>query len=303
MLCVGSKLIVALLIVCATDPPLRELDFLVEEPLPAKGTQQRERIELGKKLFFNPTLSSSGKMSCATCHVMNLELAGATRNPRDAKVDASLAPNNSPSIFNASFSFRQRWKGDGGDLEHVIDVPVVHLMYPPGKNADDIWRDIESKTKLSRTEIRGALAAYMRELKPYNSRFDMLKGQFPAGSLEEQGYARFREYGCVSCHQGIGVGGNMVAPLGAMLVDGETPTFDTYGLIEPGKIVRYKVPSLRNVGRTSPYFHNGAVQDLGDAVRFMGNAQLGRELSKSDVDAIVAFLRTLDGAPHAELLE
>lgn len=335
-------LVLILATVLALVASARAVDWTKEPlvPLPEPPELDADQVKLGQRLFFDLRLSKGGKLSCASCHLMTSDGAGVSPNhlPKDTAVDGHPAPMNSPSIFNAAYNFKQQWHADGGTLREVITKPLTNLMnYPPPfpsppwpaltrSAADqiaaehDTWRDVIERVgadpiyvqafaklygNVTRAGIEDALATYMTALAPRGSAFDKyLRNGGDIGPDAEAGYGLFKSYGCVSCHQGRGVGGNMVAEFSIMLNDDEA---NRELLIQKDKEghrgrPRYKVPSLRNVARTAPYFHDGSVDKLGDAIRIMGRSQLGRTIRDADVAKIQAFLATLNAAPPASLL-
>ena len=150
--------------------------------------------------------------------------------------------------------------------------------------------------------IRDAIVEYQRSLTTPGSRFDrFLLGELELTDAEAAGYELFKSVGCASCHQGINIGGNLFQRFGVMhdAFDGREPTEQDYGRMlvtgDPDDAFVFRVPSLRNIEITAPYFHNGSAQTLHDAVRHMGRVQLGYMLTPDEVDAIVAFLKSLTG--------
>ncbi len=289
-------------------------------------------VELGRRLFVDPDLSAPRQLhqpSCATCHP--LESGGTTREARTQLGSNGKRPAyNTPTIFNAPSHYRQRWGGDFETIEGVIKAPLkgptlmgnsderdaanrVLPVYGADLASAGLSRDIEG--------IKQALAAYIRWLEPRDAPFDrsLRPGGAPLDERASQGRATFESLGCVGCHQGRGVGGNLQQRLGIMVddayadrgfCDGDRDRvcrFDDAcgaegrcvdrGKTQPSEAEQgpFRVPSLRNVAKTAPYFHDGSVADLDDAVRVMGRLQLGRELDQADVDRLVAFLESLSG--------
>ena len=222
---------------------------------------------------------------------------------------------NAPTVFNAASNFKQFWDGRAETLEDQIDGPI-NAPNEMGSN----WTEIVDKLRLSQAyvdafasaypagiqiaNIKNAIANYERSLTTGDSRFDQyLRGDESVVTRDEkEGYQLFKSYGCVSCHQGSNAGGNMFQQLGIMgnyftarghVTKSDFGRFNATGL-ETDKFV-FKVPGLRNVARTAPYFHDGEVLRLEDAVMLMGRYQLGRELSYREIDAMVLFLNTLSG--------
>ncbi|HEY3177659.1 MAG TPA: cytochrome c peroxidase [Casimicrobiaceae bacterium] len=294
-----------------------ELDEPIR-PLPADLKFDTRKIELGRKLFVDARLSQDGAVSCASCH--DFSRGGADPRPRSIGVRGEIGGANAPSVFNSGLNFRQTWNGSGGSLEEFLE----RLIKNP-KVFDSNWTDVVGKLRqdpalsgqfevvytegiTNKTAI-DAIATFVRSLLT-PSRFDRyLRGDAGAISTEElQGYTRFKSYGCVACHQGVNVGGNMFQKFGVM-----GDYFAQRGNITPADLGRYnvtkresdkfvfKVPSLRNVELTGPYFHDGSATTLEAAVEIMFRYQLGRDAPREDKALIVKFLKTLTGERQPRL--
>lgn len=278
---------------------------------PITGLDAR-KIALGDRLFHDASLSGND-IACATCHV--LANGGDDGKPRSIGASGRPAKRNAPTVFNAALHFRQFWDGRAATLEEQMDGPVAHADEMGTSWPDVIARVaadpayVSSFTTLygaSPTEatVKDAIATFERTLVTTGARFDaFLDGDDGAlEPLEKQGWALFRSYGCISCHQGVAVGGNMFQVFGVFgnpyeEQDDDARTdlgrFDVTGKDEDRFV--FKVPSLRNVAVTGPYFHDGTVSRLEDAIRLMLRYQLGREPHDDDVEALEAFLGTLTG--------
>ena len=222
---------------------------------------------------------------------------------------------NAPTVFNAGLNFAQFWDGRAETLLEQIDGPVQSSV-----ELGSLWPEVVAKLYehesyparfdalyadgITRANVKDALAEFMRTLTTPNSRFDRwLGGEADALSAEEKrGYALFKHYGCVSCHQGANVGGNMFQVFGVLndyfakrgnLTDADMGRFNVTG--NPADRHAFKVPSLRMAALTAPYLHDGSAATLRDAVDAMFTFQLGREAPDADKDAIVAFIATLVG--------
>jgi len=299
----------------ATRAPLSGPD-LVNEPIKPIPTEQKldaRKVELGRQLFHERRLSQDNTISCATCH--ELDKGGTDRLPRSAGIHRGETPVNSPTVFNAALNFRQLWDGRAATLEEQVDSPLLSPL-----EMGTTWEAVLGKLRaapeyvaafaklypegLQPPSVRDALAQFERSLVTPNSRFDQyLRGDAAVLTADErEGYRKFKVYGCTSCHQGVNVGGNMFEILGGMadyFAERGNVTVADYGRFnvtgqEEDRFV-FKVPGLRNVALTAPYFHDGSAARLEDAVAAMGKYQLGRRLSPDDVDQIVAFLCTLTG--------
>ena len=282
-------------------------------PIPADNGVDAAKAALGRMLFHDTRLSKDGSVSCASCH----ELSSGGGDGRRVSVGINNAPGlvNSPTVFNAGFNFKQFWDGRAESLSDQIDGPVQSSI-----EMGSLWPEVVAKLfrderypqlfgtiypdGINRANIKDALAEFMTSLTTPNSRFDRwLNGESNAISpLEKRGYTLFKYYGCVSCHQGANVGGNMFQVFGVI-----NEFFKRRGNITEADMGRYnitgneadmhafKVPSLRMAAYTAPYLHDGSAATLRDAVDAMFEFQLGREAPDEDKDAIVAFIKTLAG--------
>jgi cytochrome c peroxidase len=274
------------------EAPAAEQDPIT--PIPEAPPADPLKLAIGERLFADRRLSHNGTLACSSCH--DIHTNGADDGRQTTAQDGSKLPFNTLTVFNAALSFRLNWEGNFRTLEAqtqsslenpanmatsvgevleklVVDPQVVHQFNDAYGHAPD------------RTSLLDALAIYERSLVTPGSRFDQwLGGDTTALTAEEQnGYRLFKSLGCVSCHQGRNVGGNL---------------YQRHGIFHPlaspnPEILR--VPSLRNVATTVPYFHDGSAPTLSDAVRKMAASQLDEDLSDQQVQAIVAFLDTLTG--------
>ncbi|KAA0960463.1 cytochrome-c peroxidase [Pseudomonas sp. ANT_H12B] len=309
--CFHRLLLVPLLGLClnAGSAPLDE----PLKPLPAVPKQNPLRVELGRQLFNEPRLSVNGSLSCASCH--RLENGGADNKPFSIGFAGLPVAFNTPSVFNASLNFRQFWNGRADTLEIQIHE-VVQSPSEMGSNWQHVVQTLSADPAyqskfgsaypdgVTMNNVQNALATYERTLISANSRFDQyLQGDTDVLTLDEKyGYQRFKDYGCIACHQGVNIGANMFQKFGVMgdyfQVRGN-PTETDLGryLVTKDEEDRnvFKVPSLRNVAVTAPYFHDGSAKTLEDAVDVMFKFQLGRIPSEEDKTLIIKFLKTLTG--------
>ncbi len=283
------------------------------EPIPRTVDLDARKVALGEMLFNDPRLSHDDTVACVSCH--DLAKGGTDQLSRSVGIGGALGDVNSPTVFNSGFNFVQFWDGRAATLEDQIDGPV----HNPKELASD-WPEILAKLRQDRdtvsafdriygdgiqsANVKDAIATYERSLITPNSRFDrFLRGDDGAITDEERaGYELFKSYRCVACHQGVNIGGNMFVKIGILgdyAADRGGVTKADYGRFNVTGRERdrqvFKVPSLRNVALTAPYFHDGSAETLKAAVIIMGTYQLGRPFSKNDVKRIVAFLRTLTG--------
>lgn len=300
------------------------LSFVVAGPLSAgepvlslpvdKDRGDPRRVLLGKLLFSDKRLSVDNTVSCASCHA--LDAGGADTKSFSSGVAGVLGEVNTPTVFNSGFNFRQFWNGRSKTLEDQIDHPLQNPS-EMGSTWEGVIAKLQSdarypalfaaiyKDGITTASIKDAIASFERALTTPNSRFDrFLRGDKQILTQKElQGYQNFKAFGCVACHQGLNVGGNMYQTMGVMgdyFKDRGTP-------IKQADLGRYlvtndesdkhvfRVPSLRNVALTAPYFHDGTAKTLSVAVNTMAKYQLGRKLTSTQVEEIVAFLHTLTG--------
>lgn len=283
------------------------------EPLPTHVDVDLRQAALGERLFSDVRLSGDQRVSCADCH---LSSRGGANGESHSSLPARTRPVavNVPSIFNLAFDFRYGWDGRYKTLEQQLDFAMESAAAMQGSfvaAAAQLARDEASVREFveafgggpSEGTLRAALVAYCLSAITPNARFDRyLRGELTLHDDEQKGYEAFRDYGCISCHQGVNVGGNMLQRLGVM-----TPYFTGARSISPADLGRYnathderdrhvfRVPSLRNVARTAPYLHDGSAETLEQVVELMARYQLGRELPAAEGRQIVAFLRTLTG--------
>lgn len=272
--------------------------------------------ELGKKLYFDPRLSKSGFISCNSCH--NLSMGGTDNIPTSIGDRWNQGPINAPTVLNSSLFLAQFWDGRAKDLKEQAGGPIAN----PGEMGFthelavqvlssipayvDEFKEVFGKEKIDIDEVTTAIAEFEKTLVTPNSNFDKwLKGDKKALSADEvAGYNLFKNSGCTACHNGPAVGGN---------------SFQKMGVVEPYKTdnpaegraavtgkdadrFNFKVPTLRNVEMTYPYFHDGAATTLKDAVNTMGRIQLGKKFSDKENAQIVAFLKSLTGDQPSFLL-
>lgn len=298
--------------VLQTDEPI--------QPIPINISIDSNKVALGEKLFQDVRLSSDNRVSCLSCH--SFSQGGADRRSHSIGINGARTEVNSPTVFNARFNFRFNWDGEFDNLFDHLNA----LMTNPTTMGIQWQQTIQSLQKvpdyvrsfnhiysdgLTQTNIKDAIVAYELSLYTPNARFDRFLGGDTQAltAAEKEGYQLFKSYGCVSCHQGMNVGGNIFQSSGVI---------GNY-FIERGKLTKadlgrynvtknesdryiFRVPSLRNVARTPPYLHDGSVKTLEKAIAIMTKYQLGRPLSKEQIKLIAQFLRTLTGEYQGKLL-
>lgn len=290
------------------------------KPIQAIAVNQ-DKAALGKQLFFDVRLSHDNSISCAFCHA--LENGGVDGLQHSLGVDNREGNTNSPTVFNAALNFAQFWDGRAASLEEQINGSVSEK-----NEMASSWNEVLSKLRqdehyqsmaksvcsqgLDADCVRSSIAEFERTLITTNSRFDQyLNGDEDAITAKEKhGYHLFKSYGCVGCHQGSNVGGNLYQTLGVM-----ANYFDDFPSDNPASLGRFnvthnsddkhrfKVPSLRLAVLTTPYFHDGSQKDLYQTIHTMGKYQLGRLIPDEDILDIIRFLYTLPGSYAGQSLE
>ena len=283
------------------------------QPAPQKVYSDPRRVALGRKLFFETRLSHDNSLSCASCH--DLSKGGADSRPLSVGIHQGITAVNSPTVYNSALNYKQFWNVRAASLEGQVDGPVQGE-----KEMGSTWPEVLDKLNrdaaypaafravypdgIQRENVKNAIAAFERTLITPNCRLDRyLRGETTALTADEkQGYALFKSYGCSSCHQGVNIGGNMIAKFGVMadyfaargnLTEADNGRYN----ITKREADRYcfKVPSLRNITRTAPYFHDGSIPTLEGAVSIMARYQLGRTIAPKETERIVKFLGALEG--------
>jgi cytochrome c peroxidase len=300
----------------ANADTLRDNANSIFKPIPEQASDKLDpnQIELGRQLFFEPRLSASHVISCNTCH--NIGTGGADNVPASSGHAWQKGARNSPTVFNAVFNVAQFWDGRAKDLEEQAKGPVQNPveMHNTPKNVEATLRSMPEyvaafekafpadKQAVSFDNMARALQAFESTLITPDSRFDLyLKGDDNAlDAREKKGLQTFMSSGCISCHNGVNLGGQAYFPFGLVKKpDGKIlPTGDK-GRFEVTKTQNdqyvFRAAPLRNIALTAPYFHSGQVWDLEEAVAIMGTAQLGKQLNAEEVGDIVAFLKTATG--------
>lgn len=279
-----------------------------------------EKIELGEKLFMDPRLSKDGNISCNSCH--NLNTYGVDNLPLSPGDTDEFGARNSPTVFYAHLHGMQFWDGRAKDVEEQAGGPILNPVehnIPSEEFLEERIRGIEEYQKMfakvypdsaqpiTFETITKAIGAFERQLTPL-SRFDKwLDGDNEAlNTQEKKGLTAFIDNQCITCHNGPAFGGNMLQKFG---VNGDYWELTKSEIIDHGLFdltqeerdrYKFKTPGLRNVEMTYPYFHDGSVEKLEDAVRIMGQLQINEELTDQEVKDITAFLKSLTALPENE---
>ena len=274
------------------------------EPIPETIDVHPAKVKLGKKLFSDPILSKKDDISCATCHILQ---SGGDDNMKFSFGEGGKKGSiNSPTVHNSVFNFRQFWNGRAKDLKEQAKGPIenpVEMANTLENAAKKLKGDATYSAMFEKIYPDGvtvgnmldAIAEYEKALITPNAPFDKyLNGEKKAISDEaERGYGLLVSKGCILCHHGVNVGGNLYNKFGIFHESNSSDLgrYDITGRVEDKYV--FKVPSLRNVELTEPYMHDGSVKTLRDAVLVMTQYQLGREMTAQEIDDIVAFLRSL----------
>lgn len=289
------------------------------QPLPASADAtppaSADRVALGRMLYFEARLSKNHDVSCNSCH--SLAAYGVDGQSTSEGHKKQRGGRNAPTVLNAAIHFRQFWDGRAADVEEQAIGPIQN----PIEMASDEKRTIATltsmpeyvdafkkafpgdKSPITLANVGIAIGAYERKLLT-PSRLDKLLGGDDAAMSDDEkaGALLFVQTGCATCHMGAGVGGSMYQKAGLVK---PWPNQKDQGRFEMSKQeadkMMFKVPSLRNVEKTGPYFHDGATTSLDDAVRTMARHQLGKELTDDQVKSIVTFLKSLTAPPPADL--
>ena len=305
------KSLVVLALAAAGTASAQPLNDEPIKPL-AKVNLDARKVTLGRAMFHDKRLSKDNSLSCASCH--EISKGGMDGRQFAVGIKGQVGPINTPTVLNSGLNFRQFWNGRAATLEEQAAGPV----HNPGEMGSN-WQEVLGKLNQDAALLNQFKAIYPDGLQPKNiqdaiatfehslvtpSRFDRyLNGESNAINGEEkQGYQLFKNYGCVACHQGQGVGGNMYQTFGVLgnyfkdkgkVTDADLGRF----AVTKNELDRhvFKVPSLRNVELTAPYFHDGSAKTLEEAIDVMFRYQLGRTAPAADKALIVKFLKTLTG--------
>ena len=274
-------------------------------PIPQTVQVDEQKVKLGKKLFFDTILSADNTISCASCH--DLQNGGDDGLKFSFGIRGQEGDINSPTVYNAVYNFRQFWNGRAKDLAHQTWGPIEDPV-EMGNNFHNLINTLSKtsykeefidiyKDGVTKNNIADAIAEYEKTLITPNAPFDKyLRGDKNAITQKQKdGYELFKAKGCIACHHGVNVGGNLYNKFGVM----EGVKSKRLGRYEVTKNEAdkyyFKVPSLRNIEKTAPYLHDGRYEKLEDVVKFMARYQLGRVVSQEEVDKIVSFLNALTG--------
>jgi cytochrome c peroxidase len=308
----------AALSACAPKKPiLEESELKAFAPLPAPASAAEAQVKLGRMLYYETRLSQGQDISCNSCH--DLQKYGVDNEPTSGGHKGQRGDRNSPTVYNAAAHFVQFWDGRAPDVEAQAKGPILNPveMAMPGEQAvvavlEAIPEYVAAfqqafpgeKKAVSYDNMAKAIGAFERGLVT-PSRWDkFLGGDHAALTAEEQSGARtFIQAGCGTCHAGALLGGHIYQKIGAMRPYPDTSDPGRFKVTQAERDrMMFKVPSLRNIAKTAPYFHNGKVGALDRAVAEMAEYQLGRQLTRDEISSIVTFLNSLTGEIPAEYI-
>lgn len=281
-----------------------------EPDSPQANPTTPEKVQLGKMLFHDPRLSKSGTLSCSSCH--NLNAYGVDGRPTSIGHELKAGERNAPTVLNTSLHFSQFWDGRAEDLEAQAKGPILNpnemgmvseaVAVERIKNIPEYEQAFEKsfaegQNSVSYQNIARAIAAFERTLLTPAPFDRYLQGdQNALSTAAKEGLQTYIHYGCTACHNGVGVGGTLYQKFG--VINPYTYQKDTgrFRITQsPEDKYVFKVPSLRNVEHTAPYFHDGKIESLEKAVITMAKTQLGKEMPAEDAQKIIAFLKSLTG--------
>jgi cytochrome c peroxidase len=278
------------------------------KPIPSMVDVNYKKAQLGKKLFFDTRLSKDNTIACVSCH--DLSSGGADTTEVSFGVEGKAGNINSPTVFNSVYNIAQFWDGRAKNLKEQVEGPITNHV-EMASNEKEIIAKLSADANymksfktlypegISLNTLSDAIAEYEKTLITPNSKFDLyLKGQSTGLTQEEKdGYKLFKNLGCISCHNGVNLGSNMFQKFG-IFTDYNDPA-NNLGRFNVTKNENdkyyFKVPTLRNIEKTAPYFHDGSAKTLEEAVKIMGYYQLGQNLTEEEIQKITSFLRTLTG--------
>jgi cytochrome c peroxidase len=288
---------------------------MLPSSMPGSDNDTPEQIALGKKLYFETALSANNIQSCNGCH--NIEVGGVDNLQTSSGAFSMNGDRNAPTVYNAGFHIAQFWDGRAKDLAEQAKGPILNPIEMAMGSEEEV---IEKLTKieeypplfavafpldtnpLTYDNLANAIAAYERTLITHDRFDEFLSGNYDAITTEEQkGLQTFISTGCISCHVTPTFGGNIYQKMGMVNAYENTEDKGRFAITgEEADMYMFKVPSLRNIALTAPYFHDGAAATLEEAVQQMAWLQLGKELSEEETTSIVTFLHTLSDTTMAK---
>ncbi len=275
-------------------------------PIPTNIKYNQQKANIGKMLFFDTILSKDRKISCASCHKPNNGWA----DKKDFSVGIFGAKDivQTPTILNSTFNFRQFWNGKAKNFKEQIDITLhnpiemgmtkilVEKRVNQSREYKDIFLKVYHKDFISYKMVIDTIIEFQKALTTPNAKFDLfLQNKAKLTTKERQGYRLFKKLGCITCHNGVNIGGNSFQKIGLIFKYNNCEA-DRYQLTkkEFDRCV-YKVPTLRNIELTAPYFHDASAKTLKKAIEYMAHYNLGYIIKDSEIESIESFLKTLTG--------
>jgi len=267
----------------------------------------KAKAELGKRLFSDTALSRDNSVACITCH--NVYSGGADSNVVSIGFAGRKGNIQSPTVLNAVFNFRQFWNGRAKDLFEQAQGPLLNPV-EHNMTKDLVLKRVRQNSYYQKEfakiyedgitfeNILDAIVEFEKALVTVDAKFDRyLKGEISLSKKEQKGYDLFKQYGCISCHNGINLGGNSFAKIGIFKPYINLQTYPDRFAITHDELDKnvFKVPTLRNIALTAPYFHDGSQTTLKAAIQTMAVYNLGIKITPQELEEIEAFLKTLTG--------
>jgi len=277
-------------------------------PIPIKVDCDMPKAMIGKELFFDTMLSSDNTISCFSCH--NVYDGGADHRIVSLGVHNRKGNIQSPTVLNARYNFTEFWNGRAKDLyaqaSGPLNNPAEHGMNPQkiekavnnSSHYKEMFKKVYGTSHITYKMVLESIVEFEKALITPNSRFDKyLRGEIKLTSSETQGYKLFKQYGCITCHNGVNIGGNSYQKMGIFIPIDEEKHYPDRMEVTKNILDKdvFKVPTLRNIDKTAPYFHDGSSKTLEDAIQSMSKHNLGMFISDEDTNYLMDFLKSLDG--------
>ena len=278
-------------------------------PIPCNVTYDKQKALLGYRLFMDTTLSSDKTTSCLSCHDI-FGSGGADKNVVSIGVKHRMGNIQSPTVLNACYNFKQFWNGRAKSLTEQASGPIhnplemdmnatgIEKRLNASKEYRKLFYSVYETNSIKFSQVIDAIVEFEKALVTPNSKFDRyLNGENTLTKKEIEGYNLFKQIGCITCHNGVNIGGNAMQKFGLFQEYKNSQAYpDLYSITkDPAYKNVFKVPTLRNIALTAPYLHDGSAKDLKEVVEKMAKYQLGTKLSDDEVDKIILFLKTLNG--------
>lgn len=278
-------------------------------PIPCKVDYDKQKALLGYSLFIDTELSKDKTTACLSCHDI-FQSGGADKNVVSIGVKNRMGNIQSPTVLNACYNFKQFWNGRAKNLSEQASGPI-HNPLEMDMNASEVEKrlngsneykkqfyDIYKTDSIKFSQVIDAIVEFEKALVTPNSKFDRyLNGENTLSKKEIEGYNLFKHIGCITCHNGINIGGNAMQKFGLFEeYKNARPYPDLYSITKDSAYKNvFKVPTLRNISETAPYLHDGSAKNLKDVIVQMARYQLGTKLSDDEIEKLISFLNTLNG--------